>query len=412
MVSRFREELAEGYDTEAAVRRTVMTSGRTVMFSAVILVASSVPLLLFPQGFLKSITYAIIASVMLAAILSITVLAAALAILGPGSTRSASAADQVRQPDPSLRPVNPRPTRSHRLDPAGSCCRRSASRSGTSPARIKRPVNRARAALIGLVLGYIGCSAARYGVSPADAVVDARCTGSARHRHLLRRRHRRPRLARYVPLARPDRLVAELAGREDPEDQDPRRGREGLLGQARQRRDEAARRVRRAHRDRDDPADHPARASWRSAASARSTCRRTTRCAWRRRSSTRRFPGFRTEPLTLVIESDNGQPVTDQQIAEVRNKAMQIPGFIDAGRRPVEDVAGTPVPRRRVEGPVRPGASRTASMIRNDAAKKIEELRAISAAPRRDDLGRRHPGAGAGQHPQPVRQAAADGRRC
>ena len=74
MVSRFREEIAEGYDTEAAVRRTVMTSGRTIMFSAVILVASSVPLLLFPQGFLKSITYAIIASVMLAAILSITVL--------------------------------------------------------------------------------------------------------------------------------------------------------------------------------------------------------------------------------------------------------------------------------------------------------------------------------------------------
>ena len=61
IVSRFREEIAEGYDTEAAVRRTVMTSGRTVMFSAVILVASSVPLLLFPQGFLKSITYAIIA---------------------------------------------------------------------------------------------------------------------------------------------------------------------------------------------------------------------------------------------------------------------------------------------------------------------------------------------------------------
>lgn len=40
MVSRFREEIAEGYDTEAAVRRAVMTSGRTIMFSAVILVAS------------------------------------------------------------------------------------------------------------------------------------------------------------------------------------------------------------------------------------------------------------------------------------------------------------------------------------------------------------------------------------
>jgi RND superfamily putative drug exporter len=83
IVSRFREEIAEGYDTEVAVRRTVMTAGRTVVFSAVIIVASSLPLLLFPQGFLKSITYAIIASVMLAAILSITVLAASLAILGP-----------------------------------------------------------------------------------------------------------------------------------------------------------------------------------------------------------------------------------------------------------------------------------------------------------------------------------------
>lgn len=83
IVSRFREEIAEGYDTEAAVRRTVMTAGRTVMFSAVIIVAASLPLLVFPQGFLKSITYAIIASVMMAAILSITVLAAILAILGP-----------------------------------------------------------------------------------------------------------------------------------------------------------------------------------------------------------------------------------------------------------------------------------------------------------------------------------------
>ena len=46
------------------------------------------------------------------------------------------------------------------------------------------------------------------------------------------------------------------------------------------------------------------------------------------------FPGFRTEPLTLVIESDNGQPVTDQQIAEVRNEAMQIPGFIEQNNDP------------------------------------------------------------------------------
>ena len=81
-MSRFREELAEGYDTEAAVRRTVMTSGRTVVFSAVIIVASAAGLLLFPQGFLKSLTYAVIASVLLSAVLSISLLPAVLGILG------------------------------------------------------------------------------------------------------------------------------------------------------------------------------------------------------------------------------------------------------------------------------------------------------------------------------------------
>jgi trehalose monomycolate/heme transporter len=82
VVSRFREELAEGYDTGTAVRRTVMTAGRTVTFSAVIIVAAAAGLLLFPQGFLKSLTYAVMASVMLAAILSVTVLPACLGVLG------------------------------------------------------------------------------------------------------------------------------------------------------------------------------------------------------------------------------------------------------------------------------------------------------------------------------------------
>ena len=112
MVSRFREEIAEGYDTEAAVRRTVMTAGRTVMFSAVIIVASSVPLLLFPQGFLKSITYAIIASVMLAAILSITVLPAVLAILGPRVDSVGRARSLVRFAQPEPIHLRPRPIRS------------------------------------------------------------------------------------------------------------------------------------------------------------------------------------------------------------------------------------------------------------------------------------------------------------
>src|SRR5271154_1092685 len=82
IVSRFREEIAEGYDTEAAVRRTVMTAGRTVAFSAVLIVASAIGLLVLPQGFVHSLTYAIFAAVGLAALLSITFLPACLAILG------------------------------------------------------------------------------------------------------------------------------------------------------------------------------------------------------------------------------------------------------------------------------------------------------------------------------------------
>ncbi|PTR43280.1 RND superfamily putative drug exporter [Rhodococcus sp. OK611] len=83
MVSRFREEIAEGYDTGDAVRRTVMTAGRTIVFSATMIVASLGGLLIFPQGFLKSMAYGAIAAVILAALISITLLPAILGILGP-----------------------------------------------------------------------------------------------------------------------------------------------------------------------------------------------------------------------------------------------------------------------------------------------------------------------------------------
>ncbi|MEU2033456.1 MMPL family transporter [Nocardia amamiensis] len=82
IVSRFREELAEGYDTRAAVRRSVMTAGRTVVFSATMIIASLGGMLLFPQGFLKSVAYGTIATVSLAALTAITILPAMLAVLG------------------------------------------------------------------------------------------------------------------------------------------------------------------------------------------------------------------------------------------------------------------------------------------------------------------------------------------
>ena len=83
IVSRFREELGDGRTTQQAVRRSVMTAGRTVVFSATMIVASLGGLLLFPQGFLKSVAYGSIATVALAALTAITILPAMLAVLGP-----------------------------------------------------------------------------------------------------------------------------------------------------------------------------------------------------------------------------------------------------------------------------------------------------------------------------------------
>ncbi|KAA2251349.1 MMPL family transporter, partial [Solihabitans fulvus] len=81
-VGRFREELAAGRDPAEAVRRTVSTAGRTVAFSATLLVVALAGLLLFPQGFLKSLSYGGMSAVAIAAIVSLTLLPALLGILG------------------------------------------------------------------------------------------------------------------------------------------------------------------------------------------------------------------------------------------------------------------------------------------------------------------------------------------
>src|SRR5690625_346893 len=82
VVSRYREEMAEGYPPEAAVRRAVATAGRTVVFSGVMVGVTLSGLLIFPQDFLKSIAYGAIAAVILAAALSVTLLPAVLVLLG------------------------------------------------------------------------------------------------------------------------------------------------------------------------------------------------------------------------------------------------------------------------------------------------------------------------------------------
>ena len=54
MVSRFREELERGLDTAAALRATMATAGRTVLFSSITVAAALAALLVFPLRFLYS----------------------------------------------------------------------------------------------------------------------------------------------------------------------------------------------------------------------------------------------------------------------------------------------------------------------------------------------------------------------
>jgi len=82
IVSRFREELAGGAGRDEAVRKTMQTAGRTVLFSALTVALSLAALLVFPVYFLRSFAYAGIAVVALAAIAALVILPALLAVLG------------------------------------------------------------------------------------------------------------------------------------------------------------------------------------------------------------------------------------------------------------------------------------------------------------------------------------------
>jgi uncharacterized membrane protein YdfJ with MMPL/SSD domain len=83
VVSRFREELATGADGGAALRRTMRTAGRTVLFSAVTVAAAMAALIVFHLRFLYSMGYGGVLVALTAAGVSLTVLPALLAALGP-----------------------------------------------------------------------------------------------------------------------------------------------------------------------------------------------------------------------------------------------------------------------------------------------------------------------------------------
>ncbi len=108
IVSRYRDELAEGSDRDEALIRTMATSGRTVLFSAVTVALSMSATALFPMYFLKSFAYAGVATVAFVAISSIVITPAAIVLLGP----RLDALDVrrllrrvFRRPDPAHKPV-------------------------------------------------------------------------------------------------------------------------------------------------------------------------------------------------------------------------------------------------------------------------------------------------------------------
>ncbi len=276
IVSRFREEIAEGYDTETAVRRTVITAGRTVAFSAVLIVASAIGLLLFPQGFLKSLTYATIAAVLLSAILSITLLPACLGVLGK-HVDALGVRTLFRVPFLRNWKV------SHAfLDWLADRLQRTKTREEMENGFWGKLVNRVMKRPVLFAVPIIVIMLAL--ILPVGKL----SLGGISEK--------------YLP---PNNAVRQAQEQFD-----------------------------------------------------------------------KLFPGYRTNPLTLVIQTTNHQPVSDQQIADVRSKAMAIPGFIEQANDP-----GSMWQERAVAT----GASKDPSVrvlqngliSQSDSAKKLAELRNI-----------------------------------
>ena len=82
VVSRYREEIARSGAGPEALRRTLATAGRTVFFSSLTVAGALASLVVFPQNFLYSMGIGGAAVAVIAAVISLTVLPAILAMLG------------------------------------------------------------------------------------------------------------------------------------------------------------------------------------------------------------------------------------------------------------------------------------------------------------------------------------------
>jgi uncharacterized membrane protein YdfJ with MMPL/SSD domain len=83
LVSRFREELGTGAETAAAVRTTMTTAGRTVVYSSVTVAIAMSSLTVFPLRFLQSMGIGGAFTALIAGAVAVTLLPALFVLLGP-----------------------------------------------------------------------------------------------------------------------------------------------------------------------------------------------------------------------------------------------------------------------------------------------------------------------------------------
>jgi uncharacterized membrane protein YdfJ with MMPL/SSD domain len=83
VLSRYREELARGADTQTAITRTLQTAGRTVLYTALTVAGALASMLVFPLRFLYSMGVGGALVALSAGAVSLVVLPAVLVALGP-----------------------------------------------------------------------------------------------------------------------------------------------------------------------------------------------------------------------------------------------------------------------------------------------------------------------------------------
>ena len=105
IVSRYREEIAEHGPGATALRSTMNTAGRTVLFTSLTVAAALASLLVFPQKFLYSMGLGGVMVSLIAAAVALIVLPAVLALLGDARQLARAAAGSSARARPTRRPA-------------------------------------------------------------------------------------------------------------------------------------------------------------------------------------------------------------------------------------------------------------------------------------------------------------------